>query len=296
MSSDEAPQNGGVDLGHHHPQPPAPTYYGAAAVEVDAIAERLLRLLDTGATCEPISSEAPDFSARDAYAVLAAIGRRRGDSGWRRVGRKIGFTNRTIWEAYGVDRPFWADIWDSTRRVRVGRRGDRGAGVVRAAPHRARGGARAPGPVPVTDDPVAVLAAVEWMAPAFEVVRCPYPGWRFGIADCIAAAGLHGALVIGTRVRIDDVNRDTVAATLASFEATLSRNGELVDSGVGANVLDSPAHALGHLKGWSRSSRRAWSQGRRARHHRHDHERPPRTGGRALARGSTARSDSSRSP
>jgi 2-keto-4-pentenoate hydratase len=38
-----------------------------------------------------------------------------------------------------------------------------------------------------------------------------------------------------------------LAATLASFEATLSRNGELVDSGVGANVLDNPALALGHL-------------------------------------------------
>ena len=38
-----------------------------------------------------------------------------------------------------------------------------------------------------------------------------------------------------------------LAATLASFEATVSRNGELVDSGVGASVLDSPALALGHL-------------------------------------------------
>jgi 2-oxo-3-hexenedioate decarboxylase len=92
-----------------------------------------------------------------------------------------------------------------------------------------------------------VLVAVEWMAPAFEVVRCPYPDWQFGIADCIAAVGFHGTLVVGTRVPIDDVNRDTVAATLPSFEATLSRDGELVDRGVGSNVLGSPARALGHL-------------------------------------------------
>jgi 2-keto-4-pentenoate hydratase len=30
------------------------------------------------------------------------------------VGRKIGFTNRTIWPRYGVDRPLWAHMWDQT--------------------------------------------------------------------------------------------------------------------------------------------------------------------------------------
>jgi 2-keto-4-pentenoate hydratase len=216
-------------------------------VEVDTIADRLVRVLDTGATCEPVSSEAPEFSVGDAYGVLAAIGRRRAGSGWRRTGRKIGFTNRAIWQAYGVDRPFWADIWDRTVVSAPGGAATMALGSFaqpRIEPEVAFG---LRGAVPATDDPVAVLEAVEWMAPAFEVVRCPYPGWRFGIADCIAAAGLHGAVVIGTRVRIDDDNRDTAASTLASFEATLMRNGETVDSGVGANVLDSPAHALGHL-------------------------------------------------
>jgi 2-keto-4-pentenoate hydratase len=235
----------------HRPSPlspiAAPGYYGAAAVEVDAIAERLLRVLDTGAACEPVSHDVPGLSVGDAYAVLVAIGRHRVDSGWRRVGRKIGFTNRAIWESYGVDRAFWADVWDST--VISGAGGVASVELATFAQPRIEPevvfGLR--GPVPVTDDPAGVLAAVEWMAPAFEVVRCPYPGWRFGIADCIAAAGFHGALVVGTPMRIEDLNRDTLAATLASFEATLSCNGELIDSGVGANVLDSPALALGHL-------------------------------------------------
>jgi 2-oxo-3-hexenedioate decarboxylase len=216
-------------------------------VEVDAIAERLLRSLDSGALCEPISDHSPGFSVGDAYAVLTAIGRRREDDGWRRAGRKIGFTNRTIWEAYGVDRAFWADVWDRTL-VPVS---DGAASVALGSFTQPRIEAEVVfglcGPVPSTDDPVAVLAAVEWMAPGFEVVHCPYPGWRFGIADCIAAAGLHGALVVGTPVRIDDANRDAIASTLARFEATLWRDGDLVDRGAGANVMDSPALALGHL-------------------------------------------------
>ncbi|MGH9213223.1 MAG: 2-keto-4-pentenoate hydratase [Acidimicrobiales bacterium] len=216
-------------------------------MDVDAIADRLLRLVDTGATCEPISSDVPGFSVGDAYAVLAAIRRRRGQDGWRLAGRKIGFTNRTIWEAYGVDRAFWADLWDNTVMSASGGVASVALGSFAQPRVEPEVAFRLRGPVPVTDDPVAVLAAVEWMAPAFEVVRCPYPGWRFGIADCIAAVGFHGSLVIGTPVRIDDLNRDTVATTLAFFEATLWRNGELVDTGVGANVLDSPALALGHL-------------------------------------------------
>jgi 2-oxo-3-hexenedioate decarboxylase len=216
-------------------------------VDVEAIAGDVLSVLDTGALCEPVGSNLPGFSVGDAYAVLAAIGRRRIDSGWRRAGRKIGLTNRTMWEAYGVDRAFWADVWDRTIVSASG--GAASVALEAFAQPRIEPEVvfRLRGPVPVTDDPVAVLAAVEWMAPAFEVVRCPFPGWRFGIADCIAAVGFHGALVVGTRVPIDDVNRDTVAATLPAFEATLWHNGELVDSGVGANVLDSPALALGHL-------------------------------------------------
>ena len=229
------------------PLPPDPSYYRAAAVDVDAIAERMLRVLDTGALCEPVSADFSRFSAGDAYAVLAAIGRRRVESGWRRAGRKIGFTNRVIWDVYGVDRPFWADVWDSTVVSAKGGAASVELGSFVQPRIEPEVVCRLRGPVPVTGDPVAVLAAVEWIAPAFEVVRCPYPGWRFGIADCIAAAGFHGALVVGTPMRIEDLNRDTLAATLASFEATVSRNGELVDSGVGANVLDSPALALGHL-------------------------------------------------
>jgi 2-oxo-3-hexenedioate decarboxylase len=216
-------------------------------VDCDVIAERLVRVLDAGATCEPVSNDVPDFSPGDAYAVLASIGRHRVECGWRRAGRKIGLTNRAIWEIFGVDRAFWADVWDRTVLP-----AGAGATSVELAPFAQPRiepevvfGLR--GPVPVTDDPIAVLSAVAWMAPAVEIVRCPYPDWRFGIADCIAAVGFHGALVVGTRVPIDDTNREVVAATLPSFEATLSRDGELVDRGVGANVLDSPAVALGHL-------------------------------------------------
>ncbi len=99
----------------------------------------------------------------------------------------------------------------------------------------------------VADDAAAVLASVEWMAPGFEIVQSHFPDWKFAAADCTAAFGLHGALVVGPPLAVTDANRAAFAAALPAFELTLSRGDIVIDRGVGANVLDSPALALAHL-------------------------------------------------
>jgi 2-oxo-3-hexenedioate decarboxylase len=102
-------------------------------------------------------------------------------------------------------------------------------------------------PVPLTDDASELLASVEWMAAGFEIVQSHFPDWKFTAADCTAAFGLHGALVVGTPVPLTETNRSAAAAALPIFEVMLSRGGTTIDRGVGANVLGSPALALGHL-------------------------------------------------
>ncbi len=93
-----------------------------------------------------------------------------------------------------------------------------------------------------------MLACVEWIAPGFEIVQSHFPDWKFDAADCTAAFGLHGALVVGPR-RCRD--RAAIAPRspplLPTFTLTLRRGGEVDRHGVGANVLDSPALALVHL-------------------------------------------------
>jgi 2-oxo-3-hexenedioate decarboxylase len=85
------------------------------------------------------------------------------------------------------------------------------------------------------------------MAAGFEIVQCHFPGWRFAAPDSTAAFGLHAALVVGAPVAVTDENRASVAATLATFDLTLSRGGTVVARGNGDNVLGSPAVALGFL-------------------------------------------------
>ena len=215
--------------------------------DLKPIADALIAAYDTATTLPPITASAPDFSVADGYAVLHDIETRRRAQGWTAVGRKIGFTNRTIWPRYGVYQPMWAHIW--TRTVHFARDGNAAlplSGLVqpRIEPEVVF---KLKGPVPLTDDAAAVLASVEWMAPGFEIVQSHFPGWKFAAADCTAAFGLHGALVIGAPLAVTDANRAALAAALPVFDLTLSRGGTVIDRGVGANVLGSPALGLAHL-------------------------------------------------
>ena len=115
------------------------------------------------------------------------------------VGRKIGFTNRTIWAEYNVYAPIWGYVYDRTVHD-LAEIGDTFSLVNLAEPRiepeivfRL-----AVAPVPGMDEKT-LLAGVDWVAHGFEVVQSIFPGWRFSAPDTVAAFGLHGALLIGPR-------------------------------------------------------------------------------------------------
>ena len=226
---------------------PMPDTPGGQSADLDSIAQQLIDAYDRASTIPRITLGSPGFDTTAAYAVLDRISARRRQRGWTPVGRKIGFTNRTIWARYGVDGPMWAPLWaESVSMTAAGRASVSLRPLVqpRIEPEVVF---KLRAPVPVTDDPVDVLQSVEWMAAGFEIVQCHFPDWEFALPDCTAAFGLHAALVVGTPVAVDDENRPAIAARLAEFEVTLLRDGGEVDRGSGANVLGSPALALSHL-------------------------------------------------
>lgn len=215
--------------------------------KLNAVAEQLIAAYDSGSLLEPITTSLPDFTVAEAYDVLGEIEARRRAEGWQPVGRKIGFTNRTIWDRYGVWQPMWASVWAHTvHPTEVGTARLSLASFVqpRLEPEVVF---KLKAPLAPTDDPLAVLESIEWIAPGFEIVQSHFPDWRFTAADCTAAFGLHGALIVGEALPVTDANRAALAAALPTFEATLSRGGTVVDRGIGANVLDSPALALATL-------------------------------------------------
>jgi 2-oxo-3-hexenedioate decarboxylase len=216
-------------------------------VDIASIAGRLIAAHDGATMLAPITADDPAFDVAAAYDVLREIEARRRAAGWQPVGRKIGFTNRTIWPRYGVYLPMWAHVWAHTvHRTRENRATLALAPFVqpRIEPEVVFG---LSAPVPGDGDARAILACAEWIAPGFEIVQSHFPGWKFAAADCTAAFGLHGALVVGAPIPLTPRNREFFADTLPGFALTLRRDGEVIDTGVGANVLDSPALALAHL-------------------------------------------------
>jgi 2-keto-4-pentenoate hydratase len=219
------------------------------AAGVDAVADRLIEAYDQRQSVEPLTSADPEFQPGSAYAVQRAIHARRLAGGWEAVGRKIAFTNRELWARYGVDQPLWAHMYGNTvHRVPAGRAQLAASRFVRPRiePEVVFG---LNGPVPPDGDARTVLERVDWIAAGFEIVQCHFPGWKFRAADCIAAFGLHGALVIGPAVAVDSPQRDRLAERLPEFELLLARDGAVVDRGTGDRVLGSPALALRHLAG-----------------------------------------------
>src|SRR4051812_10329213 len=87
---------------------------GAPITSVEPIAAEAFAALDSDRQITPFSQRYPGFDPDAAYRVNAAVRRLREARGEKVVGRKIGFTNRTIWEEYGVFAPNWGYVYDST--------------------------------------------------------------------------------------------------------------------------------------------------------------------------------------
>ena len=79
----------------------------SALPKLQAIAGEAFALLDTGHQIPPFSARFSALDLDDAYLVTAAIRQMREMRGEIPVGRKIGFTNRTIWPEYNVYEPIW---------------------------------------------------------------------------------------------------------------------------------------------------------------------------------------------
>ena len=66
------------------------------------LARELISLHESPREVPPFSERYPSLTPQAGYAAARALHEHRLALGWRAVGRKIGFTNRTIWPRYGV--------------------------------------------------------------------------------------------------------------------------------------------------------------------------------------------------
>jgi len=218
----------------------------ATATSIDELAKETLDALDRRRQIAPFSDRLTAFGVDEAYAIVARMRELREARGERVVGRKIGFTNRRIWSEYGVFAPIWGYVYDTTA-YDLSSVGNGFSLAAFSEPQIEPEIAFKFGAAPRTGiTPVELLESIEWATHGFEIVQSIFPGWKFSAADSIASNGLHGALLLGEQ-RIAPADRNDWTRMLESFEVELSRNGEQMDRGHAANVIDGPLHALLHL-------------------------------------------------
>ncbi len=221
------------------------------STKANRYAHQLLKSRAAGTLMPSLTGEA-SLSIDDAYDIARSIVDIRIAQGENPVGRKIGFSNRKLWQRYGksapIDGPIWSTLFDSTVEFAMDNMGVHK--LTKVAQPRIEPGlvfklGRAPHP---DADLLGIAECLEWMANGFEVVTSPFRQWSFEQADAVAAFGLHRALIVGEPKMLSRQGRHNLAEVLAGASLSLSKSTAdstaLCAAGFGSDVLDSPLHAL----------------------------------------------------
>jgi 2-keto-4-pentenoate hydratase len=206
--------------------------------------EQLLESIDTGRPWpQGCGLEVPA-----AYQSALAVRALRVARGEQPRGFKVGFTNRMLWQRYGVYAPMWGTVWNTTLSFCDGEGTVDLAATAqpRLEPECVFGFRATP---PAGAGLQELLDAVEWIAPGFEIVQSHMKDWKFSAGDTVADSGLHARLLVGRKIPVAQLPREAQAfdAQLARARVVLRQGERQVDTGTGANVLDGPLHALHHF-------------------------------------------------
>ena len=215
-------------------------------IAIDAMAAEAFDLLGTGRQTAPFTLRSGSLTLAEAYRCGRKVQSLREARGEKPIGRKIGFTNRTIWSEYQVFAPIWGHMYDRTVfELADVAKGFSLAGLSepRIEPELAFHFRASPQPGMKERE---LFDCIDWVAHGFELVQSIFPGWKFTAPDTVAAYGLHGAYLIGPRYSVGE-QTDSWFQSLTDFEAELYRNGELASRGHSTDVLDGPISALRHL-------------------------------------------------
>ena len=187
----------------------------------------------------PFTDDDPSLGMADGYAIQRELVELLLADGDRIVGHKVGLTSKPMQKMVGVDSPDYGPVLAST----IYRDGDTiPAGRFIAPKIEAEIvfvlGERLMGPgVTVTQAHAAIAGAVA----AMEIVDSRIADWRIKLADTVADLASNGAMATSSRVvPITDFDSRLVGMTL-------TRNGELVDTGAGAAALGDPVAVVAWL-------------------------------------------------
>lgn len=208
---------------------------GYLSPSVAKAADMLAEAARTGVTCPPVRGLFPEGDIESAYAVQW-LNAERGLAGGRRlVGRKIGLTSPAVQSQLGVGQPDFGALFAD---MAVAEGGAVAASRLLQPKVEAEVALVLGSGLPHPDCTVAdLLRATAFALPALEIVDSRITGWDITIVDTVADNASSGLFVLaGTPVPLDRVDLRAVAMTM-------TKNGQVVSEGTGADCLGSPLNA-----------------------------------------------------
>jgi 2-keto-4-pentenoate hydratase len=187
----------------------------------------------------PFTDDEPTLGMADGYAVQSELTKLILADGDSIVGYKVGLTSKPMQTMIGVDSPDYGPVLGST----VYRNNDPISLAGFIAPKIEAEivfvlGAPLRGPgVTATD----AHRAVAGIAASMEIVDSRFADWRIKLADTVADLASNGAVAVsGNLVPLAGLDARLIGMTL-------TRNGELVDTGAGAAALGDPLSVVAWL-------------------------------------------------
>jgi len=183
-----------------------------------------------------ITDDYPQMDWDDAYLIQEEIRRRKDARGNRTVGLKAGLTSFAKMKQMGVDVPCFGFVSDYMARPDGGEirmselihpKVEAEICIVTKAPLKGPG-----------CHVGAVLAAIDFVLPAVEVIDSRYRDFKFDLKSVVADNTSASRFVVGGRSRhLQDVD-------LRTLGVVMEKNGQIVAMAAGAAVLGQPAAAV----------------------------------------------------
>ncbi|MEJ8546652.1 2-keto-4-pentenoate hydratase [Brevibacillus borstelensis] len=207
--------------------------------KIKRLADHLAEAERSGLAVEPITNIEPEITVEDAYRVqLLTIGRKV-KAGDVITGKKIGLTSLAMQTLLGVDQPDYGHLLSGMAVENHGQISCKKVLQPKVEAEIAFFLKRdLKGPRVTALD---VLLATEFVVPALEVVDSRIADWKIKLEDTVADNASSGFYVLGGR----PVKPDQIDLVMAGM--VLYKNGEVMNTGVGAAALGNPAVCVAWL-------------------------------------------------
>lgn len=199
----------------------------------------LERALENRAGVEPLTTLDPEITIAEAYQVQLLTVDKKIKAGQRIVGKKIGLTSEAMQQLLKVDQPDYGHLLDDMVV-------ENGGSIPFSRVLQPRVEAEIAfvlkrdliGPRVTALD---VLLATDYVLPALEIVDSRVADWKIKLQDTIADNASSGLYVLGGKpVKPDGID-------LPQVGMVLYKNGEIMNTGVGAAALGDPAACVAWL-------------------------------------------------